>query len=130
MEKIQKIRKWLEGDQNYFQGIELYNAYAYGGRRIFPIQPTCAQYHNMLKAELESILKRAKAEEASISDLEKEKTSLLKDELMAANLDKISWPETKSLFSRLKLQAASNLKIDIMAALKTAQSQLKHQNPA
>lgn len=130
MEKIQKIRKWLEGDQNYFQGIELYNAYAYGGRRIFPIQPTCAQCHNMLKAELESILKRSEAEEASISDLEKEKTSLLKDELMAANLDKISWPEMKSLFSRLKLQAASNLKIDIMAALKTAQSQLKHQNPA
>jgi len=62
MEKVKQIREWLDGDQNYFQGIELYNAHAYGGRRIFPIKPTCPQCFNQLKAELENILQIAESE--------------------------------------------------------------------
>jgi hypothetical protein len=65
MDKITKIREWLDGDQNYFQGIELYNNHAYGGRRIFPMQPTCPQCLNQLKAELENILQIAEGEVAA-----------------------------------------------------------------
>jgi hypothetical protein len=68
MDKIKQIKEWLDGDQNYFKGIELYYAHAIGGRRIFPIKPTCAQCHNVLKAELENILQIA--EEATAVEAE------------------------------------------------------------
>jgi len=63
--KQNEIKAWLEGDQNYFKGIELYNTHAYGPRRIFPIQPTCPQCLNQLKNELESILQQANQEAAA-----------------------------------------------------------------
>lgn len=72
MEKIEKIKSWLEGDQDYIEGVELYNAHAYGGRRIFPLKPTCAQCKTYLKAELESILQRAEQEEEARVTAEKE----------------------------------------------------------
>lgn len=127
MEKIKKIREWLDGDQNYFQGIELYNAYAYGGRRIFPRQPTCPQCHNQLKAELESILQLSEMEASAGTDPANKQTasSELNEELLAANLDEMPWPEMKSLFARLDLVAPSAKKVDILAALKAAQSKLQ-----
>jgi hypothetical protein len=130
MDKITKIREWLDGDQNYFQGIELYNNHAYGGRRIFPMQPTCPQCLNQLKAELENILQIAESEASSdlTSDYQEGGAeSTVNEELLAANLDEMPWAEMKSLFARLELEAPSAKKVDILAALKAAQ--LKLQTP-
>jgi hypothetical protein len=131
MEKVKQIREWLDGDQNYFQGIELYNAHAYGGRRIFPIKPTCPQCFNQLKAELENILQIAESEASSnlTSDYQEVgAASTVNEELLSANLDEMPWPEMKSLFARLDLKAPSAKKVDVLAALKAAQLQL--QTPA
>lgn len=125
MDTIKKIKSWLEGDQDYKAGLELYYNNAIGQRRIFPGTPTCEQCKKMLKAELESLLQLLEIKSGNTQ--ESHVSSDLNDELLAADLDTLPWPEMKSLFARLDLEAPSAKKVDILAALKAAQ--LKLQKP-
>lgn len=127
MDAIKKIKEWLEGDQDYKAGLELYYNNAIGQRRIFPGTPSCQQCKKMLKAEMESLLQLLEISDKGSDYQEAGAPSALNDELLAADLDTLPWPEMKSLFSRLDLKAASNKKVDILAALKTAQQQLQQQ---
>lgn len=124
MDTIKKIKTWLEGDQDYKAGLELYYNNAIGQRRIFPGTPTCDQCKKMLKAELESLLQLL---EIKAVPQESHFSSDFNDELLAVDLDTLPWQEMKSLFARLDLEAPSAKKVDILAALKAAK--LKLQNP-
>jgi len=123
-----EITAWLEGDQDYAKGVELYYSHSTANPEakvtIFPPTPECERCKMVLRIKLEELLnhqtdttapvKKAEPAPAPAAEPQKEVPwyELYKD------LDALSFAELKELQKQLGVKSASAKKTDILAALR------------